>query len=182
MTLTGMTNMSFNSTIFEASTLPEVKIIRHSKFSDHRGQLWTTFDENLNGIEVLKNLKFKHDKFAVNEKDVLRGVHGDDKSWKLVTVIHGSVFQVIVDCRIKSDLYLKYETFELRGNDPTSILIPPGFGNAFLSMSETSIYHYKLAYHGAYNDADRQFTVKWNDPRINIPWPIKNPILSERDK
>lgn len=182
MTPMDMTNMNFNSTVFEASTFSEVKIIKHSKYSDHRGQLWTTFYESLSEIDGLKRLNFKHDKFAVNLKNVLRGIHGDHKSWKLVTVIHGSVFQVVVDCRIESDFYLKYETFELRGSDPTSILIPPGFGNAFLSMSDNSVYHYKLAYTGPYNDADKQFTVKWNDPRMNIPWPIKNPILSERDK
>lgn len=177
-----MISMGFSGTITKASKLHEVKIIQHSKFTDHRGQLWTTFDENLNKIDVLNNLKFKHDKFAVNGKNVLRGVHGDNKSWKLVTAIYGSIFQVIVDCRIGSDSYLRYETYELCGNEPTSILIPPGFGNAFLSMSDNSVYHYKLAYTGSYNDADKQFTIKWNDPRMDIPWPIKNPILSERDK
>lgn len=175
-----MTN--FNFTVAEGSTLSDVKIIQHTKFSDHRGQLWTTFDECLKEISILKNLNFKHDKFAVNRRHVLRGIHGDSKSWKLVTVIHGSVFQVVVDCRITSDLYLKYETYELKGNEPTSILIPPGFGNAFLSISDNSVYHYKLAYSGSYNDADKQFTMKWNDPSIDIPWPIQNPMLSERDK
>lgn len=182
MTITDMINMSFDSIIAESNTFSKVKIIQHSKFTDHRGQLWTTFDENLNKGEFLNNLKFNHDKFAVSGKHVLRGVHGDNKSWKLVSVIHGCVFQVVVDCRIESETYLKYETYELFGNDPKSILIPPGFGNAFLSLSDNSVYHYKLAYTGEYHDADKQFTLKWNDKRINIPWPVKNPILSERDR
>jgi len=66
--------------------------------------------------------------------------------------------------------------------EPKLILIPPGFGNAFLVLSEYSIYNYKLAYRGDYNDYDKQFTYKWNDERIGIDWPLNNPILSKRDK
>ena len=61
------------------------------------------------------------------------------------------------------------------------VLIPPGIGNAFYVNSEKATYHYKLAYHGEYVDADEQFTVPWDDPRINIEWPSRSPILSDRD-
>jgi dTDP-4-dehydrorhamnose 3,5-epimerase len=62
------------------------------------------------------------------------------------------------------------------------ILMPPGFGNAFLVTSDYAVYNYKLAYDDVYNDHDKQFTYKWNDKKININWPIKDPILSNRDK
>ena len=55
-------------------------------------------------------------------------------------------------------------------------------GNAYCVISDEAVYHYKLAYEGDYIDADQQFSLKWNDPTIGITWPIKNPILSERDK
>ena len=61
------------------------------------------------------------------------------------------------------------------------VLIPPGLGNAFFVKSEFATYHYKLAYQGDYVDSEDQFTVAWDDPRINIDWPSKDPILSERD-
>ena len=55
-------------------------------------------------------------------------------------------------------------------------------GNAYYVSSDNAVYHYKLAYDGDYIDADQQFSVKWNDERINVAWPTKEPILSERDK
>ena len=55
-------------------------------------------------------------------------------------------------------------------------------GNSYYVKSENAVYHYKLAYEGDYIDADKQFSLKWNDARINIDWPTKTPILSGRDK
>jgi dTDP-4-dehydrorhamnose 3,5-epimerase len=62
------------------------------------------------------------------------------------------------------------------------VLIPPGVGNGFLVLSKNSVFSYKWAYKGEYPDVEDQFSIKWNDKRLNIKWPIKNPILSERDK
>ena len=62
------------------------------------------------------------------------------------------------------------------------MLLPPGFGNSFLVTSEAAMYHYKLAYIGDYVDAADQFSVRWDDPRLGIDWPVKNPTLSDRDK
>ena len=56
-----------------------------------------------------------------------------------------------------------------------------GFGNAFLVLTNDCVYSYKLAYNGKYRDAEDQFTLKWNNPEININWPISDPILSKRD-
>jgi dTDP-4-dehydrorhamnose 3,5-epimerase len=70
----------------------------------------------------------------------------------------------------------------LNGDRPCSILLPPGFGNAFFVKSDIVVFHYKWSYKGSYPDVEDQFTVKWNDPRLNIPWPHNNPILQERDR
>ena len=162
-------------------TLNEIKILKHSSFSDHRGKIWTSFDKSIE-LNLGLPIEFVHDKFAQSHRGVLRGIHYDDKSYKLVTCITGNIQQVIVDLRPDSANYLKWESFDLSGESPTSILVPPMFGNAFLVKSYVATYHYKLAYIGEYNDADKQYTVKWDDPRINIKWEHIPSNLSERDK
>ena len=62
------------------------------------------------------------------------------------------------------------------------ILVPPYYGNGYLCLSKECLFHYKLSYSGKYFDVQNQFSIKWNDPKIKIKWPIKNPILSVRDK
>jgi len=173
--------MSFDFNIKSSNILSGVKVIEVSAFEEIRGTIWTTYHgENLDK-QLPSNLRFKHDKFSQSKKNVLRGIHGDQKSWKLITCISGQIFQVVVDLRKDSTTYLKWESFELNSLEKKLILIPPGMGNAFLSLSDNAIYHYKLAYEGEYIDAKDQFTVSWNDARLNIDWPINNPILSERD-
>lgn len=169
--------------IIESEIFPgEVKIITPDTFSDERGILFTDFLDEFFQKSFNPNLKFVHSKNALNNAKVLRGIHGDFESYKLVQCLYGSIFQVVVDCRKQSSTYLMHETFELNYNEPKMILLPPGFGNAFLVISKDAVYNYKLAYDGTYNDHDKQFTFKWNDKNININWPIKDPILSERDK
>tara|TARA_B100000780_G_scaffold44496_1_gene27653 strand:- start:87 stop:614 length:528 start_codon:yes stop_codon:yes gene_type:complete len=175
--------MTFMREVCTSKIFPEVLLCQHSKFDDLRGSLWTTFDKDLfSGSEPHEQLDFGHDKFATSKKDVIRGIHGDYKSYKLITAVFGKIFQVVVDCREDSVNYLRYQTFELDANQPSSILLPPGFGNAFCALSDTTVYHYKLAYTGKYTDADEQFTYKWNDPKIGIKWPVADPILSLRDE
>ena len=89
-------------------------------------------------------------------KNVIRGIHYDPFTTKLVTAVHGSINQVVVDMRETSDTFLKWESFNLGDNNKSSILIPPGMGNAFYVESEIATYHYKLAYDGDYIDAEDQ--------------------------
>ena len=92
------------------------------------------------------------------------------------------MYCVLVDNRKESIDYLKHKTFILSRENKKQLLIPPGIGNSFLVLSEECVYNYKLSYHGEYVDHDKQFTLKWNDEKYNIFWPIEYPILSERDK
>lgn len=168
--------------INSSQTFEEVKIIKPDIFRDDRGFIFTDYLDSFFVKEFDPSLHFVHSKFAYNFNSVLRGIHGDFKSYKLVQCVFGEIFQVVVDCRIDSETYLKHESFILNHQNPRMILLPPGFGNAFLVKSDYAIYNYKLAYSGSYNDYDKQFTYKWNDKRINIAWPVKKPILSNRDK
>ena len=157
-------------------------IIKPDVYSDHRGSLFTTFlKDEFSSLGIISN--FIHDKIAFNvSKGVLRGIHGDFKSWKLVTVFSGRVFQVVVDNRKESDTFLNKFEIILDSDSPCLVLIPPGCGNGFQTLEKNSVYNYKLSYNGKYSDANDQFTLKWNDEKYNIDWPIKKPVLSTRDE
>lgn len=168
--------------INESDKIKGIWIIKPSIHNDARGNIWTSYlRDEIENILTL-NLDFKHDKFSRSKRNVLRGIHGDDKSWKFVTCVYGDILQVVVDCRKESATYLKYERFRINSNNQLIVLIPPNMGNAYYVYSDEAVYHYKLAYKGSYVDDKKQFSLKWNDERININWPTDRPILSERDK
>lgn len=158
---------------------PEVKIFDHDVHYDYRGELWTLWKEN---EYPDLDLNFNHDKVSTSRKNVLRGIHGDNKSWKMMECLYGELYFVVVDNRPDSPTYKEWDWMMLSDKNRQSVLIPPNFGNGFLVMSDFSICHYKWSYDGEYNDVDKQFTIKWNDPEININWGIDNPILQKRDK
>ena len=174
--------MAFDMDIAESDSIKGVWIVRPSVSRDSRGSIWTSFQKD--EIEKLlpSGLAFKHDKFSVSGRNVLRGIHGDEKSWKLVTCVHGDILQVVVDCREESPTFRKYLKFRINADNMLLVLIPPRMGNAYYVFGDEAVYHYKLAYDGDYIDADRQFSIKWDDPSIGIDWPVKNPILSDRDR
>ena len=153
-----------------------VVIREQDAFTDYRGDLYTIWkDDDF-------NLNFNHDKVSTSRKHVLRGIHGDTKSWKLVTCLYGEIYFVVVDNRESSDTFMKWESMILSDRNRKQVLLPPGVGNGFLVLSNHSVFHYKWSYEGEYADVNQQFTIKWNDSTFNINWPIDNPILSRRDK
>ena len=154
----------------------EVKVIEPDVFTDFRGDLWTLWNRKQSLID------FNHDKVSTSRKNVLRGIHGDFKSTKLVTCLHGELYFVVVDNRKESPTYMEWDHMILDDKRRKMVLIPPGFGNGFLVLSETSVFHYKWSYEGKYPDVEDQFTIKWNDTWLKIHWPINNPILQRRDK
>jgi dTDP-4-dehydrorhamnose 3,5-epimerase len=173
--------MSIDFDIQPSGILDGVQILTPSVFEESRGNIWTSYrSDEVDGL-LPDGLTFKHDKFSQSKNNVLRGIHGDHKSWKLVTCVYGEIHQVVVDMREGSSTYLKWQRFVINRQNQRLILIPPGMGNAYYVSSEAAVYHYKLAYDGDYIDADDQFTVAWNDPRLNIDWPTDDPILSARD-
>ena len=157
--------------------LKEVKIIKPVTFKDSRGEIWTKWEK-----KFFKNTKFNLSKYTTSKKNVLRGFHGDKKSWKLISCIKGEVLNVVVDNRRSSKNYLKYSSFILNDKNKLSVLIPPMFLNSWLCLSKDCIYSYDYFFKGNYNDVKNQISIKWDDAKINFNWPIKKPILSFRDR
>lgn len=146
-------------------------------FADTRGEFVETYNKDkYNNLGI--NINFIEDDISVSKKDVLRGIHGDNKTWKLVSCLYGKVFFVAVNCDEKSSDFGKWESFDLNEENHWSVLVPPMHGSGYLALTEKVIFQYKQS--ESYNPGG-QFTYKWNDPRFNISWPIKNPILSARD-
>ncbi len=154
---------------------PEVHINQPSSFEDFRGELFTSYKKGD------YDLDFNHDKVSISKKNVLRGLHGDSKSFKLITCLAGEVLLVVVDNRPKSKNYLKWDSIILTSKNRKQVLIPPMFANGHLILSPEATFFYKWSYPGEYPDVKDQFTLKWNSPELNIHWPISNPILSKRD-
>ena len=163
-----------NKGVFKGS----VKVIQPSSFEDYRGEIWTTWKED----DWPYAIKFNHDKVSTSRKDVIRGLHGDTKSWKLATCLYGEMYYVIVDNRESSDTFMQWHSMILGDRNKKQVLLPPGVGNGFFVLSDHCVFQYKWSYEGEYPDVGDQFTIKWNDPTLNIDWPIDNPILQERDR
>ena len=133
-------------------------------FKDFRGQYAEIYNEKLykeNGIDV----KFVQDDIAVSFKNVIRGIHGDSKTWKLISCLMGKIYVVVVNCDSQSKNFGKWQSFILSDSNRQQVLIPPKYGNSYLTLSDTSIFHYKQSTH---YDRQGQFTYKWNDPRFVI--------------
>ena len=134
--------------------------------------------------------------FLYQKKNVLRGLHGDKKTWKLISCTYGKLFLVVVNCVKNSKDYLKCKSYILSQKNGLQVLIPPNYANGYYCLSNECLLHYKLAYKGKYADVGQQFSLKWNDPKLNIKWPLQRrrkmnklklsyiyskPILSKRD-
>ena len=147
-------------------------------FEGHRGYYIETYNEDLykkNGIDV----KFIQDDISVSSKNVLRGIHGDQDTWKLISCLEGEIYLVVLNNDENSPQHKKWVSFTLSEKDYNQILVPPKFGNGHLVLSERTIFHYKQT---TYYNPDEQFTIRWNDPEYNIWWPSENPIISQRDE
>ena len=155
----------------------KIKIFKNKSFKDHRGYYWTSWKKG-----IMKKIYFKHDKFSLSKKNVLRGLHGDKKTWKLVSCPYGKFLLIVVNYIKNSKDYLKSKSLILSHENGVQVLIPPNYANGHLCLTNKCLFHYKLSYRGKYNDAKDQFSLRWNDPKLNIKWKIKKPILSKRDK
>ena len=162
--------------IIEDTDLDGIKLIKPTVHEDYRG---TNF-ESYNASEYYKiPNQFVVDSISTSRKHVLRGIHGDHRTTKLISCLYGTIYFVVLDCRSGSKTFHQWQAFTLSDRNKHQVLVPPGFGNAHLVMSDECVFSYKL---DQYYERSSQFTLRWNDDQFNIYWPIKHPILSERDR
>ena len=157
-----------------------VYLIKPKIFKDERGYFFESFNQK--EINKKTNVRFVQDNQSLSSKDILRGLHFQKPPFaqdKLVSVIKGSVLDVVVDIRINSKTYGKYIIEELNEENHHQLFIPIGMAHGFLSLENHTIFSYKCS--NFYNK-ESEGTIKWNDPDLNIKWPVSNPILSEKDE
>lgn len=164
--------------IHEATKLEGVLVLRPTTdFQDQRGRYLELYNKSaFFGAGV--NVEFVQDDVSISKKDVLRGIHGDHTTWKLVTCLYGSIHLIVVDNRPTSSQYRVWQSFEISELNQVQVLIPPGFGNGHLVLTDQAVFHYKQS---TYYEPKSQFTILWNDPDFSFFWPVRNPILSLRD-
>ena len=168
----------------QKTELKNVLLIRPKFFEDFRGQYIEIYNENVYRMAFRKyDIKeppiFVEDDISTATRGVIKGIHGDTKSWKLISCPLGAIYVVVINYDVNSDQYGKWQAFTLSDVNKYQILVPPKYGNGHQCLSEKSMFLYKQS---EYYDISRQFSIKWNDESFNIWWPIKNPILSQRDE
>jgi dTDP-4-dehydrorhamnose 3,5-epimerase len=161
----------------ETTSLRGVMLLKPSAFEDHRGEYVEIYNKELFRYHDL-DIDFVEDDISTAYYGVLKGIHGDDRTWKLISCLHGKFYLIVINYDKTSEDFGKWAPFVLSDRNRHQVLVPPKHGNGHLCLSKKSIFHYKQS---EYYEPSRQFTIKWNDPRFNIWWPLSNPILSVRD-
>ena len=164
---------------FQETSLPGVILVEPRVHRDGRGFFLESYHADKyreGGIDAT----FVQDNHSHSTRGTLRGLHGQSPNpqGKLVRVIEGEIFDVAVDVRLGSPTYGRFLTVVLSSENHRQIYVPPGLVHGFVVTSEVAQVEYKCTdfYH-----PDCEFSVAWNDPTLDIPWPAANPILSPKD-
>lgn len=154
-------------------------ILEPKVFGDSRGffmETWNLRKYQDAGVGVA----FVQDNISVSRRGALRGLHfqNPNSQGKLVSVLKGEVLDLVVDIRLGSTTFGKWEAVRLSSENKRQFYIPPGFAHGFLVLSDDALFHYKCT--EFYSPKD-EMTIRWNDPDLGIQWPMDNPLVSEKD-
>ncbi|MBA0217457.1 dTDP-4-dehydrorhamnose 3,5-epimerase [Pectobacterium brasiliense] len=157
------------------------KIIQPKVFGDARGFFLETFEKRRYQEMLDIDVDFVQDNHSRSSKGVLRGLHFQKTKpqGKLVRVVGGEVFDVVVDIRQGSPSYGEWCGVTLSEENKTQFWLPPGLAHGFVVLSDTADFEYKCT---DYYDPSDEGCLLWNDPDVGIEWPITAPLLSEKDK
>jgi len=163
------------------TVLPEVKIIEPKVFGDERGFFMETWQkQRYTELGIGSENSFLQDNLSYSKLNVVRGLHYqyENVQAKLLYVLLGSVFDVAVDIRQGSPNFGKWVGVELSSDNKRQLYVPEGFAHGFCVTSETVLFAYKCT--DIYNPK-YELSIKWDDPKIGIKWPVTEPILSDKD-
>lgn len=156
-------------------------VLQPRVFFDDRGYFFESYNKELfNGLGI--SLEFLQDNQSLSQKGAVRGLHFQAAPFaqgKLVRVVRGAVYDVIVDIRRDSPHYGKHFGIELSEENFTMLWIPVGFAHGFSTLRDNTLFQYKCTQ--VYNKAS-EGGVLWNDPALGIDWQIESPILSDKDQ
>lgn len=165
-----------------ATTIPEVLILEPKVFGDARGFFLESYNRHSFAEQAGLDLEFVQDNHSRSSRHVLRGIHYQmvKPQGKLVRVVSGAVWDVAVDLRRSSTHFGQWVGVELSAENHRQFWVPPGFGHAFLVLSETADFLYKTTEYW-YPEHDRSLI--WNDPDLGIDWPLQGaaPALAAKD-
>lgn len=135
---------------------------RRNEFTDALGYPWVHLQEN----------------HAYSKKDVLRGIH--IAPWdKFIYCPFGEVMSIVVDVRPDSPTFKEVFKMQIGFSNKVKLFIPEGLGNSYVILSDEAVYEYQV---NKYYAAGAEKGIAWDDPDLNIEWPVENPLLSEKDK
>jgi len=165
--------------VFETD-LPGVRIIEPDVYSDDRGAFMETWSARAYGKHGL-DVAFVQDNLSRSRRHVLRGLHFQNPrpQGKLISVLKGQVYDVVVDIRAQSETFGEWEGTVLSSDNARQLYVPEGFAHGFVVTSEEALFHYKCTdfYH-----PETEGVICWDDPELGIEWPVEEPILSDRDR
>jgi len=168
---------SLSNTAFDG-----ISVIKPFSAKDHRGsfsRLYSQLDLGQYNLDFdIAQVNYSVSEFA----GTIRGLHFQRAPYsetKLIKVVSGAVYDVSVDLRPNSPTFLQAHCIELSCGDPKMVLIPPGYAHGIQALSPfTEVIYFSSCKHMP----DYEGIIRWNDPSLNILWPISTPILSEKDK
>ena len=175
----GTQKHDFAMDVFDGD-LPGVRVIEPDVYSDERGaflETWNAREYGRHGLDVA----FVQDNLSRSRRHVLRGLHFQNPrpQGKLISVVRGEVFDVVVDVRSGADTFGEWEGTVLSAENARQLYVPEGFAHGFVVTSEEALFHYKCTdfYH-----PETEGVIRWNDPALGIDWPVEEPVLSDRDR
>jgi dTDP-4-dehydrorhamnose 3,5-epimerase len=160
--------------------IPGVLLFEPTLLSDHRGAFIETYHEDRYRTAGIREC-FVQDNFSRSIRHTLRGLHFQEPraQGKLVMALEGTVYDVVVDIRKGSPSFGRWYGVELSGDNLRQMYIPPGCAHGFCVTSATASFLYKCT---AYYSPEDDRGLRWNDPALEILWPIREPILSTKDQ
>ena len=163
------------------TNLKDCFIIENTVHRDNRGLFIETYQKKKFDEKMGMTVNFVQDNFSLSTKGVIRGLHFQKKfpQGKLVRVLKGKVFDVVVDIRKNSETFGSHFCLELSDENHLQLWIPEGFAHGFVSLEENTIFNYKCT---NYYSPQSERTIQWDDIDLAIDWKIKCPIISEKDK
>jgi dTDP-4-dehydrorhamnose 3,5-epimerase len=164
------------------TAIPDVLLIEPKVFDDERGFFFESFNHAKFEAAIGRQVKFVQDNHSKSAKNVLRGLHYQIQKaqGKLVRVVQGEVFDVVVDIRKSSPTFGRWVGEVLSAGNNKQLWVPEGFAHGFLVLSDTAEFLYKTT---DYYASEFERSIIWNDPDIAIKWPLDvEPTLSAKDQ